>query len=290
MVRDQAEVLRKLVQQSGSTSADGVASAAPILAVVGGKGGVGTSTIALNLAVELARHNQRVVLVDFDVHSADIAARCRLEGQPNLADVIAGRRRFGEILRRGPSGIRVATGPSAFAQSSPEVSDASVPRLLDSLRAEDLDTERIVIDAGCAGHRDQIRWLCGVDHVLLVTTPDPVSIMDSYGAVKRLVAARPSRLSVSHVVNLVASPFEAEEIHDRFARSCWRFLAVEIPLAGSVPVDSAVVAASRARQSLMSQSRGSPAARRITALSERVEHLAAWPTASDPRPIAAAAG
>ncbi len=87
---DQAHELRNLVLESAARQADYSGPPARIITLAGGKGGVGTTSLALNLSVALAGQGSQVVLVDADLHRADIGALCRLEERHNLGDVLRG--------------------------------------------------------------------------------------------------------------------------------------------------------------------------------------------------------
>ena len=107
---DQATELRKLVSQADRDPADEAGRVPRLLVLSGGKGGVGVTTLAVNLSVALSRRGNRVVLVDADLYRADVATLCGLEERGNVADVLSARRDIHEVLQRGPAGIQVVPG------------------------------------------------------------------------------------------------------------------------------------------------------------------------------------
>ena len=190
-----------------------------------------------------------------------------------------------KALCPGPKGLRILPGRSAIEPHTPALSAPAARQLLAALRHADLGAERIVIDAGNAAVGQPWRWFGETDDLLLVTTTEPVALMDSYGAVKRLAAEGPIRYALSYAINFVADAHDAHDVHARFARSCWRFLSLDVPLAGTVPVDPAVVAAARVRVPLSLHSPGSRAARAIARLSQ---HFAAAPRGTHTSPATSA--
>ncbi|MGC3971163.1 MAG: P-loop NTPase [Pirellulales bacterium] len=182
MMPDQANDLRRLVLQHGRNALND--SPPPKLVVVaGGKGGVGTTTLAVNLSVALARQGRRTVLVDADFAGPDCAALCRLDERYGGADVLAGRRTVHEVLQLGPGGVQVlpsARGSSEAGDCTPQAQD----RLLTQLESLGPHADVIVIDAGSGSGRAMKRFWDAADLVLLVSHPDTVAVMDAYAAIK----------------------------------------------------------------------------------------------------------
>jgi MinD-like ATPase involved in chromosome partitioning or flagellar assembly len=117
-MQDQADELRQLVLRSAAAARHPAAPPPPLIVLHGAKGGVGTTSLAVNLAVSLARAGRRAVLVDADFHQPDATALCGLSDGDSVADVLAGRRTVHEVLQPGPAGIQVVPGlwaPSALA-------------------------------------------------------------------------------------------------------------------------------------------------------------------------------
>ena len=162
---DQAAELRKLVLAEARTAAGNFEHRPRLLVITGAKGGVGATTTAVNLAVALADHGARVVLVDADPNRAGVASLCGLDEQHGLADVLAARRDIHEVLVRGPAGIQVApgvwapdsrvvraTGPMPIDTGSGTVNDLfserAAARLLRQLSGLGRHAEWAVLDVG----------------------------------------------------------------------------------------------------------------------------------------------
>lgn len=242
---DQAERLRSLMRADrGDAEPAAPRSKRPQFVVVaGGKGGVGTTTIAVNLAVALARDGHRTVLVDGDLGTADAAGLCGTREAYHIADVLAGRRGLHEALQLGPGGVQVLPGAWATGHVT-DCAPAAQDRLLRELVRLGPHAEQVVLDAGNGSHR-AVRSFCrAADRVLLVTAPDDASVMNTYAAIKflRTVDAQPA---IHLFVNLARHADEGHQTYHRLAQACRRFLGFELPWAGELAHSAEVTEAGR---------------------------------------------
>ena len=230
---DQASHLRRLVRREQHDTGNGRPRRPRLVTVTGGKGGVGTTTVAVNLAVVLAQQGQRTLLVDADPAGGDAAMLCCLGEHHSLADLLAGRQSIHDVLQSGPDGIQVLPGDWAsttLSQSSAE----SQKRLLEIMRGLDDRFDLIVVDAGNGLNRIVPRFWQAADLVVLVTSPEPTAVMDSYASVKVLAPEHQTR-PIYSLVNFAPDPAAGREVHDRLSRACWRFRAIQIQRGGSMP-------------------------------------------------------
>jgi flagellar biosynthesis protein FlhG len=204
-----------------------------LLVVSGGKGGVGTTIVAANLAVALARQGRRAVWVDADFDHGGNAPLLGLGERGSVADVLAGRRGVHEVLERGPSGVQVLAG----AWASGEVSDPSPiaqERFIRELKLLAPHADAVVIDAGSSRTPLARRLWQAASAVAVVATPDSTAVMNAYAAIKTLADAE-KEPTVYTLVNLAGDSATADEVHARIAAACRRFLSVRAVAAGSVP-------------------------------------------------------
>ena len=244
-MRDQANHLRQLVRDCATPLP--AAQSRPGLAVVsGGKGGVGTTTVAVNLAVEMAQKGLRTVLVDANPNAGDVAALCRLEERYTLADVLSGRRTVREVLQPGPATVGVLPGVWGLERLS-DFPDVAIERLLQGLFGLGEKTDLILLDAGNTPNGLMRRLWREADLNLIVTTPETLAILDTYAIIKVLCGdEKPDSLYT--LVNQAASATEADGVHSRLAQACQRFLGIELHQAGRLPPDLAIAAAGRASE------------------------------------------
>lgn len=231
-MNDQADLLRRLVDRH----AEPEATAGPrprLVAVAGGKGGVGTTTITLNLAIALAQSGYRTVLVDADLTGGDVQHLCQLPASYCIADVLAGRRTIHEVLQRGPAGVQIVPGVWALGEAA-DASPTNIARLLNQIHALAAHADVVVIDAGSSLTRAARTLWQAADQVLLVTTPDTVSVMDAYAAIKVLMAGQPLD-AVKLLVNQTHDAAIARDVGERIGRACRRFLGHNVASAGHLP-------------------------------------------------------
>jgi flagellar biosynthesis protein FlhG len=211
--------------------------------VAGGKGGVGTTTVAVNLAVAAAQRGIRTVLVDADPDGPDIQTLCRLRQRHTISDVLNGRRTLGEALQPGPGGVMILPGAWA-ATDLADAADTNQRRLIDQLAGLATRADLLVLDGGNGLHAVTRRLWLACQDLVLVSSTDASAVLDTYAALK--VALDPGNRPRVHLcVNMCTSEEEAMEVHERIRRSTQRFLGFDLPFCHWLPADANVVAAGR---------------------------------------------
>src|SRR3982751_2629104 len=137
---DQATQFRSLVRQQQRPRAS-------VIAITSGKGGVGKSNIAVNLAIKLAAAGKDVVLLDADLGLANADVLCNVDLPSNLAHVIARKKELADVIVNVPGGFRLIGGASGLARMA-DLSDLDRQRLVDALAELERQTDIILIDAG----------------------------------------------------------------------------------------------------------------------------------------------
>ena len=238
---DQADGLRQLARARPGSS-----SKARSLVLTSGKGGVGGSNLALNLAIALGERGGRVVLIDADLGLANIDLLCGLSPSADLGDVLAGGRPLAEAIVEGPGPIRIIPGAHGSRTLVEALGDAPA-RLIAELARLEAEADFLIIDAG-SGLGPSIAMLAAsADEVAVVTTPEPTSIADAHAAIHRLRRlARPPRLRA--LVNQAASAREAAEVLDRLSATSRQFFGAVVEGLGHVRLDPHVPLAVRARR------------------------------------------
>ncbi len=245
------------------------ASATRTIAVTSGKGGVGKTQIAANLAVGLARRGLSVVLFDADLGLASLDLALGLSPEWDLRAVFEGDKRIDEILVEGPSGVKLlpaCPGRYEMANLGPSERDA-IANVVDEV-ARGFDV--LVIDTGAGIGGNAVSFASSADDVLLVSTPDPTSVRDAY-AMAKVLNRRRGIAQVHFVANQVASETEGAELHSCLQAIVRRFLTLELGYLGCVPSDDAVRQAVVAREPFLLRSPHSIAARATEALVRRLE-------------------
>ncbi len=219
------------------------------IAVTGGKGGVGKSNLVINLAVALGRWGRRVLVVDGDLGLANLDVLLGLVPQRNVEHLVRGEATLEELLVEGPRGIRVLPAASGVPDLS-RLDEVTRGRLLGSLAAGAELADDVLIDTGAGLGDTTLALQLAASRVLVVTTPEPTSLVDAYATLKVLWSADPHK-PVDLVVNAAENDDEAQRAHEQIARAARHFLGREPGTLGPVYRDPKVGEAVRRQRSLM---------------------------------------
>ena len=230
---DQATELRALVREASSSRA--LSEARPRRIVLfGGKGGVGATTIAVNLSVALAREGRRCLLCD--AAGGDVSLQLHLEPRHTLADVLAGNCGVEKTVLPGPAGVQIMPGGHEMSNSH-ETAEHAWSRVLAQLPGLAQRPEVVVIDAGNRPDARARQCWRAADRVLLVSTTETAAIMNAYASIKLLNDPVRSA-SIVLLLNRSRSDSAADEAERRLAHACRRFLGVPLGSLGAVPEDT----------------------------------------------------
>ena len=269
-MHDQARALRGLMehrQEPVPVLGNGVPRARTI-AVTSGKGGVGKSVVALNLAIALSQAGQSVLLLDANLGLGNLDLLCGLNGYWNLSHVISGARTLDEITLHGPAGVEVIPGASGLEDVA-DCPPAAQRELLLQLAQLEQEHDFLIIDTGTGIHRTVRHFVAAAETVLIVTTTEPTSIADAYATLKSL-STLPDLREPEVLVNLADSPEQAQELIGRLQQTVRNFLQTRVNHAGSIPRDPAMPAAVCRRVPLMIDAPDAPASLAIEQLARRM--------------------
>lgn len=242
---------------------------ASVIAITSGKGGVGKTNIAVNLAITLASAGKKVVLLDADLGLANADVLCNIDLPANLSHVIARRKDLNEVLVEAPGGFKLIGGASGLARMA-DLTDADRQRLVDAMAELEQQADVILIDTGAGISPNVLAFTRAADHVLIVTTPEPTAITDAYAVVKVISRDNADR-RISLLVNQCRNSNEARIVHERIAKVARQFLSVSVFDAGFVPADEQVSMAVRKRTPFVLNAPRCPASHALGQLAMRLE-------------------
>ncbi len=231
---DQAESLRiiKASQQARPL--------ARVITVTSGKGGVGKSNTAINLAIWLKKLGKRVIILDADFGLANIEIMFGTVPRHNLCDLIYQGKNIKDIITWGPGGVGFISGGSGIAGMS-NLSNDYLNYIIQNLSELDSIADMIIVDTGAGISDAVLEFLVASGEILLITTHEPTSITDSYSLLKALARHpryNPSETVVRMIANRVAKEDDGQTLYRKLNSVVQRFLKLPLYYLGSVPYDA----------------------------------------------------
>lgn len=231
---DQAEQLRIIKANRQSRPL------ARVITVTSGKGGVGKSNTSINLAIQFRKLGKRVIILDADFGLANIEIMFGAVPRHNLCDLIYQGKKIQEIITWGPMEVGFISGGSGIAGLS-NLNRDYLDYIIQNLAELDAITDIIIVDTAAGISDAVLEFLVASGEILLVTTPEPTSITDSYSLLKALY--RHSRFDeentkVKMIANRVGREAEGEILFNKLNAVVARYLKVPMTYLGSVPQDA----------------------------------------------------
>ena len=238
---DQAEKLRNIIKnQSGSQN-----SLARVITITSGKGGVGKTSTAVNLALQLSKLGNKVIIIDADFGLANIEVMLGIRPEYTLADVMLRGKSIKEAITTGPGNVGFLSGGSGIKELA-NMDKEQVLSFIKKLSELDNMADIIIIDTGAGISQSVLEFVVASPEVLLVTTPEPTSITDSYALIKALAMHRDFDRNATKIMvisNRVSSVNESRGIFEKLSVVVEKFLNIKLHYIGAVPFDSTITKA-----------------------------------------------
>ena len=245
-----------------------------VIAITGGKGGVGKTNVAVNLGVALAQRGQRTMLLDADLGLANVDVLLGLQPRRTLAQVMAGECDLKDVIVEGPGGLRVvpaASGVVGMANLPP----SALGGLINAFGNLSGDLDVLLVDTAAGVSEGVMSFARAAQELLVVVCDEPASLADAYALIKLL--SRQHGVSRFRVLaNMVRRSRDGRELFAKLLTVCDQYLDVVLEFAGVVPFDEYLRKSVQRCRPVVDAFPRSPAAFALRQLAEQVER---WPRA-----------
>lgn len=266
-MNDQADKLRQMaldVKQQIEREMTRELKHTRVVVISSGKGGVGKSTLALNIALCLCMRGKKILLMDADLGLANIDIMLGLVPKYNIHHMIQRKKSLKEIIITGPFGLNIIPGGSGITELA-DLGEVELKRIMVELGKLDGEYDFMIIDTGAGISSNVLAFLLSADDVVLISTPEPTSITDAYGMIKA-IAKKSEGKNLYLVVNRVADNTEGVLVAEKFKLVCERFLNLKINILGHVVNEPMVGEGIRRQQAFIDIFPRSVAARNIDSI------------------------
>jgi flagellar biosynthesis protein FlhG len=261
-IEDQAMGLRRMINPEPVR----------VIAVTGGKGGVGKTNIAVNLGVAMAELGRRVMLLDADLGLANIDVLLGLHANRNLSHVMSGECSLEEIMVSGPKGMRVVPGASGLQQMA-QLSPAEHAGLIHAFSEVSSDVDVLLIDTAAGISDLVVSFSRAAQEQIVVVCDEPASITDAYAIIKLLNREHGvGRFRI--LANMVKSVQEGKDLFNKMCRVTDQYLDVMLSYMGSIPYDEQLRKAVKSQKPVVEAYPRSRATQAFKNLAKRADN---WP-------------
>jgi len=247
-----------------------------VLAVTSGKGGVGKTSLSVNLALGLRLFGRRVLLVDADLGLANVDVLLGLDPKRNLREVLLEGQPLDQVVADGPRGLKILPGASGV-EALAALEAPALEAFLAKLHAYCRDMDFVVVDTSPGVSPAVVRLLLAADETVLVTNPERMALTDAYALLKVLTGhARRERPEedgtprVSVVMNRATGREEAVRAYDRLRAAAARFLSLPLAYLGPVGEDDAVGRAARRQVDFLTHYEAAPCSHDVRRIAARL--------------------
>jgi flagellar biosynthesis protein FlhG len=263
-MKDQAHTLRKIFEGGGNSPSP------QVLSVTSGKGGVGKTSIVVNMAILLASRGKKVLVLDADLGLANIDVMLGLTPKKNIQHVLEGQCLLEDILLEGPGGIKIIPASSGI-QDLVDLSYEQQLTLMNSLDYFDQDIDYMIIDTGAGISKNVMYFNTAAQSVIVVATAEPTSITDAYALIK-VLSKHYGIKRFNLIVNNVLSKLEGDQVAKKLTMVCERFLGdVALDMLGSIPNDASITECIKGQKAFVGVNPSGEPTRRLARIVGRLE-------------------
>lgn len=206
-----------------------------VVAITGGKGGVGKTNVSVNLGVALCKLGRRVTLLDADLGLANVDVLLGLKPTHNLKDVLDGQCTLADVVVEGPQGLEIVPAASGL-QEMAQLGQREHAGLIAAFSEIAHRLDVLIIDTAAGIGHGVMSFLCAAQEVVVVVCDEPTSITDAYALIK-VLNQRHGIDRVRVVSNMIRSDEDGASVHAKLQNVTDRFLDVQLLHAGSLSYD-----------------------------------------------------
>jgi flagellar biosynthesis protein FlhG len=241
------------------------------IAVTSGKGGVGKTSVVVNLAVALARLRNRVGILDADFGLGNVDVLLGLAPACHMGHMLAGEKEIEDIIVPGPLGVQIIPASSGL-QNLAALSERQWFRLADGLQRVCRNLDYLLIDTAAGVSDNVVQLLLGAERVIVVTSLEPSAMVDAYAVIK-IITTADAKKEIAVLVNGARDADEGELVYRQLDVAATRFLQRGLRYYGHVPFDPAVREAVLMQRPIVDFRPQSPASRCFRVLASRIASL-----------------
>ena len=204
-----------------------------------GKGGVGKSNFTVNVALELSKMGNRVMILDADLGLANVDILLGINPKYNLSHVLKEEKEMRDIITETEYGIKVIASGSGIKELV-NLSNQQRTKFIEKISELDDIVDILLIDTGAGISKNTLSFMYAADYTIIVTTPEPTALMDAYGLIK-VSSLNKKGIQLKLIVNIVNSKEEAKEISSRVILLSRRFLNIFVEPYGYIFRDKNVL-------------------------------------------------
>jgi len=262
-MKDQAHTLRRIFEEGPSRTPE-------VLSVTSGKGGVGKTSIVVNMGILLASRGKKVIVLDADLGLANVDVMLGIAPKLTIKHVLDGQCPIEDIVLTGPAGVKIIPASSGI-QELADLNPEQQISLVNALDHFDGDFDYLIIDTGAGISRNVMYFNAASQRVIVVATAEPTSITDAYALIK-VLRKHYGIKRFDLIVNNVTSKVEGDHVAEKLIMVSDRFLGdVALEMLGSIPHDKSIPECIKEQKAFVGVHPTSDATKRLARIVGRLE-------------------
>jgi len=240
-----------------------------VIAFTSGKGGVGKTSLSVNLAIALARSGSKVCLFDADMGMANVNIMLGVTPAYTLEHLFTNEKSIQDIIFSGPSGLDIVPGASGFSKCV-DLDEFQQRRLVEALELIEPNYDYLIIDTGAGISPAVLHFVAAAQMAAVVITPEPTSLTDAFSLLK-VLRRRGYKRKPQVIVNMVQSASRADKIYRRFEAAVKKYIGIDTEFLGSIWMDESIRSSVTLQRPVTMLPEGDPSCKRFYRLADRLD-------------------